>query len=286
MPAPGQQRYQVSVSDARTGEYRTDVQRVFLVFSPPDGSGLSPERVRLEASDQPGLWGASGAYTPVVGPWRLDVVVRRVGELDETAPFELEVTEPLPPQRVPPPDTGIGVPGPLALLWAALPSQAVAWGTTAALLAAAALLFAAARRGRRPGLAMARAALVVSALVIGLGAGSRALVDAANAAPAQAAARANPVEASAASVERGRSLYLANCSSCHGTDGAGDGPLAAGMLPSPGSLAERVPSMSDGALAHRIAAGTAGTRMPAFAATLTENDRWDLVNFLRDQWPP
>jgi putative copper resistance protein D len=44
--------------------------------------------------------------------------------------------------------------------------------------------------------------------------------------------------------------------------------------------------MSDGALAHRIAAGTAGTRMPAFAATLTENDRWDLVNFLRDQWPP
>jgi mono/diheme cytochrome c family protein len=25
--------------------------------------------------------------------------------------------------------------------------------------------------------------------------------------------------------------------------------------------------------------------MPAFAATLSENDRWDLVNYLRATWP-
>jgi mono/diheme cytochrome c family protein len=46
-----------------------------------------------------------------------------------------------------------------------------------------------------------------------------------------------------------------------------------------------VPSLSDGALAYRIAVGSAGTRMPAFASTLSENDRWDLVNYLRTLWP-
>ncbi|HEX6128780.1 MAG TPA: cytochrome c, partial [Candidatus Limnocylindria bacterium] len=115
---------------------------------------------------------------------------------------------------------------------------------------------------------------------------SRALVDAANAPPASAAQQANPVEATEVSISRGRVLYLANCSSCHGADGAGDGPIAPGMLPPPPALADRVREMSDGAIAYRIAVGSAGTRMPTFAATLTENDRWDLVNFLRDRFGP
>jgi mono/diheme cytochrome c family protein len=57
------------------------------------------------------------------------------------------------------------------------------------------------------------------------------------------------------------------------------------MIPSPGSLSGPVQDMTDGALAHRIAVGSAGTRMPAFAATLSETDRWDLVNYLRSRWP-
>jgi mono/diheme cytochrome c family protein len=39
--------------------------------------------------------------------------------------------------------------------------------------------------------------------------------------------------------------------------------------------------MTDGELAYRIAVGTYGTGMPSFAATLSETDRWDLVNYLR-----
>jgi copper transport protein len=284
LPAPGVQRYQVSVADGETGAYRDDVQRVFLEFFPPAGSGLAPGRAQLEPSDvAPGLWGVSGAYTPVVGAWELEVIVRRAGERDERVAFPLEVVQPLPPQRVPPPDTGIGVPIPVALLWTALPAEPWSWAVPGVLLAAAVALFGLTRRPARV-LALLRVAVVLAAVVTGIGVGSRALVDAANVPPPSAAAQPNPVEATKAAVARGESLYLANCASCHGVDGAGDGPSAAGMLPPPGSLHDRVPDITDGALAHRIAVGSAGTRMPAFAATLSENDRWDLVNYLRGRW--
>jgi mono/diheme cytochrome c family protein len=285
LPAPGDQRYQVSVADAETGAYRDDVQRVFLEFLPPAGSGLSPERAQLVPSTDPGLWGVSGAYTPIVGEWMLEVIVRRAGELDEATAFRLEVVQPLPPQQVPPPDTGIGVPLPFAMLWSVLPSGAVAWLPAAALLAAAAALYALPRR--RPagrGLAVVRAVVVAAAVIAGIGAGSRALLAAANAPPPSAAAQANPVEATEASVSRGERLYLANCTSCHGADGAGDGPSIAGRV-SPRPLADAVREATDGAIAYRIAVGMAGGQMPAFAATLSENDRWDLVNYLRARWP-
>jgi mono/diheme cytochrome c family protein len=45
-----------------------------------------------------------------------------------------------------------------------------------------------------------------------------------------------------------------------------------------------VPVLTDGELAYLIASGTVATRMPAFSITLSENDRWDLVNYLRATW--
>ena len=35
-----------------------------------------------------------------------------------------------------------------------------------------------------------------------------------------------PQAATAQSVEFGKTLFMQNCASCHGPDGAGDGPLA------------------------------------------------------------
>jgi mono/diheme cytochrome c family protein len=46
-------------------------------------------------------------------------------------------------------------------------------------------------------------------------------------------------------------------------------------------LSERIPALDDGTLEYRIAVGTVGSGMPSFASTLTEGNRWDLVNYLR-----
>jgi copper transport protein len=288
LPTPGNQRYQVSVADAATGAYRTDVQKVILVFSAPADSGLPDQRVDLQQGADPWLWGTSGAYTPIVGDWTLEVLVRRIGELDESTRFDLPVVQPLPPTLIPPPDTGIGVPLPMAWLWVTLPPGAAGWLVPIAFLIGLIAVSAVERRrlnsGSRVGPAV-RVALVILAVVSGLGVESRAAAEAANRPPASAARAANPVPATADSVARGHDLYLANCAACHGTSGAGDGLTAAGWVPGPGDLSLSVPARADGELAYLIASGTVATRMPAFSTTLSENDRWDLVNYLRARWP-
>jgi len=281
-PAPGAQRYQVGVADLATGAPRTDVQRVILVFDPPAGSGLASERVELEAGADPALWGTQGAYTSVVGEWDLEVIVRRIGELDESVSFPLTVSEPNPPETIPPPDIGVGVPAPLAAAWRALPRGVGGWLLVTALLAAAVVVGLLARARPARWISTLRAGLAAATVLIGLGVGSRAVVEAANQPVASVSGQSNPIQATDDSVQRGEGLYLANCAACHGGLGDGDGPIAqrTGLVLE--RLADSVPELSDGTIAHRIAAGTVGSGMPAFASTLSEGDRWDLVNYLRD----
>lgn len=82
-------------------------------------------------------------------------------------------------------------------------------------------------------------------------------------------------------LERGRSLYAAQCASCHGAAGAGDGPLAASLEPPPIAFtdAERAGSRSVMALFQVISQGVAGTSMASFE-TLPEEDRWALAFYV------
>jgi copper transport protein len=285
LPAPGNQQYQVAVAKALGGQPPADLQKVFLRFTAPPGSGLPAERIELAAQPQPGLYAVSGAYTPTVGGWTVDVIVRRAGQRDASLSFPLSVIEPLPPQRVPPPDTGIGVPFPLGALWAVLPPGPMGWlPTVVALLGVAAVALAARRRALSSRWRGAGVILLLLAITLGIGAGSRSVVEAANAPPAGAATAVNPVAPDPASAKRGEDIYFANCAACHGVDGGGDGPTAEWMFPPPGSMPAAVRSLSAGELEYRITNGLAGTRMPAFAVTLSGNDRWDLVNYLRGRW--
>lgn len=78
------------------------------------------------------------------------------------------------------------------------------------------------------------------------------------------------------SLARGAEVYQANCASCHGAVGRGDGSLAAGLEPPPANLADG-PGLHDVSpldYYHRISIGTVGTAMPAFEGRLPAEDRW------------
>lgn len=79
---------------------------------------------------------------------------------------------------------------------------------------------------------------------------------------------------------RGAELFARHCSSCHGAQGSGDGPAAAGLEPPPANMhnAARMDRLSLYDLFNSISLGVEGTAMPAFAARLNERERWDLAS--------
>jgi mono/diheme cytochrome c family protein len=102
-------------------------------------------------------------------------------------------------------------------------------------------------------------------------------------APEDAAKRKNPVAASAASIARGKKLFQANCASCHGAGGKGDGPAGAALSPKPADLTAMAGSHPDGDFAWKIEHGRGA--MPAWKATLSEAQIWDTVNFIQSLAP-
>lgn len=72
----------------------------------------------------------------------------------------------------------------------------------------------------------------------------------------------SPVLAPDADESRGRRLYAANCASCHGPRGAGDGAGAAALVPKPADLSEH--EYSTARLSDALWNGVTGTAMQAW----------------------
>jgi mono/diheme cytochrome c family protein len=98
---------------------------------------------------------------------------------------------------------------------------------------------------------------------------------------AQDAARKNPVKFTETSVERGKKIFLTQCALCHGTKGDGKGEMTEEMkinppdFTKPGTLKDR----TDGELFAIIGVGK--EPMPGQANRMTDQRRWNLVNYLR-----
>lgn len=105
---------------------------------------------------------------------------------------------------------------------------------------------------------------------------------AAHAIPEEAAAVPNPIAVSAVSVAAGQTTYTQYCAVCHGPQGEGDGPAAAGLNPKPADFhAAHVQELPDGAIFYVITHGREGTAMVAWESIIAEEQRWELVNYLR-----
>ena len=92
---------------------------------------------------------------------------------------------------------------------------------------------------------------------------------------------ANPIEASADSVLRGKQLFDNYCSTCHGSNGNGQGPAAHGITTFPRQLWvwNGTDSSTDGYLFWFITNGR--NEMPPWGLILSENSRWDVINYIK-----
>lgn len=90
-----------------------------------------------------------------------------------------------------------------------------------------------------------------------------------------------PIEpGNARAKERGAAVFANFCAVCHGSGGAGNGPVTQrGYPPPPSLLAEHARKMKDGQLFHVLTYGQ--NNMPSYAGQLSADDRWNAVLYLR-----
>jgi mono/diheme cytochrome c family protein len=99
--------------------------------------------------------------------------------------------------------------------------------------------------------------------------------------PPEAIAKPNPIPITEVSISAGKTIYAARCASCHGDNGNGKGSEAARYATQPADFtdAKIMQAMTDGELFWKI---TVGNRpMPSFKKRLSEEERWQVINFIR-----
>jgi hypothetical protein len=88
----------------------------------------------------------------------------------------------------------------------------------------------------------------------------------------------NPSSYNLQNVNKGKDLYTLNCKSCHGDPGKNNHlPL---VPPPPDVTSELMQTNTDGSIFYKISKGRGG--MPQFESTISVDDRWRLVNFIRN----
>ena len=102
--------------------------------------------------------------------------------------------------------------------------------------------------------------------------------------PARAARKKNPIAADAKSIAAGKDVYVAQCVKCHGDAGKGDGPSAKDVDPKPRDLSDpKIASQSDGSIFWKLTTGR--KPMPTFENLISEDDRWNVINYVRTLEP-
>jgi len=81
-----------------------------------------------------------------------------------------------------------------------------------------------------------------------------------------------------------KALFAANCASCHGDTGAGNGPAAGALAPAPTNFHLKKPTQERAWDA--LENGVPGTAMPPWRSQLNAEERRALVEFVRSLYGP
>jgi copper transport protein len=264
--APGEaglNTFDVALSQG--GQPLSDAQRVTLRFTHQQME-MGTSELRLEPAGD-GHYRAVGGTLSMTGTWDVQVLVRRAGRDDGQAAITVTATDPASYRAQAGAAAGGGEP----------PTRLLVGGVILAL----GVLFLVdairpSRRRRRP----ATVALGCVAATLGLVLGTAgALFPTGGDVVIQ-----NPVPRTPASVARGRELYQQQCVVCHGLNARGDGPLAASLNPRPADLRVHVAQHTEGQLWLWLTDGFPGSAMPAFRTTLSDEDRWNIINYLEAEY--
>ncbi|KAF7961520.1 cytochrome C, partial [Cupriavidus sp. UYMU48A] len=96
----------------------------------------------------------------------------------------------------------------------------------------------------------------------------------------------SPTRFSVNAIARGAEVYTRHCAACHGDDGRGEGPLAAGLSRWPPTLVSPLLARrADGELFWHIVDGMRDARgqttMPAFGDALGDADTWAVLDYMK-----
>jgi len=90
----------------------------------------------------------------------------------------------------------------------------------------------------------------------------------------------NPIAIRDASTAAGQALYIKTCTPCHGKTGLGDGVKVKSLKTIPGNFSKtEFQSQTDGEHFYKTKTGRGD--MPKYEGKLSDDDIWNLVNFMR-----
>jgi mono/diheme cytochrome c family protein len=83
-------------------------------------------------------------------------------------------------------------------------------------------------------------------------------------------------------IAQGKQGYSTYCAQCHGNHHDGKGTVGQSFAPLPGDLrSKKVQTMSQGVVFKEISYGIPKGRQPALATTITVEDRWKIIAYIK-----
>lgn len=261
----GQNRFWVHLYHA-DGSDIGEVQLVRLFFEHQELQ-LGRSSVDLEPLGQD-TFAEQGSYLSQPGRWQEQVYVRRRGMDDLLSAVQFEVSPAASATGTSPLSNPVpGLP-PLALL-----------GGLSLVVGVVPFLWPGLRTKRLTRALPAAGALLVAFGIFGAVRGATGFTT--NELPL--IQRTNPNPPTSDSLARGKEIYQQSCVICHGVSGKGDGPVGVTLSPRPSDFVIHMPPgiHTDGQLLEWISNGFPDTAMPAFSEGYSEEQLWDVINYIR-----